>query len=158
MIRTKPFTLAAIGAFGFAALVASGTLATAAPSASATISARQANFKKIGGAMKTLKDELGGSADKVKMLTAAKTIAAVGRAQVKLFPAGTGPSAGVKTDALAAIWTDRATFDGHMTKFIAEADKLVAAAGQGNAQAVGAQFKAMGATCGACHRQFRADD
>lgn len=158
MIRMKPLVIAAIGALGLAALAAGGTLATAATSASATILARQANFKKMGGAMKTLKEELGGGADKAKMLAAARTIAATARQQGALFPAGTGPSSGVKTDALPVIWTDRATFDADMTKLIAESDKLAAVAGSGDASAIGAQFKATGASCGACHRQFRAED
>jgi cytochrome c556 len=141
------------------ALVAAsvGTLAVAASPAD-TIAARQANFKKMGGAMKVIKDQLAGGADKAKMADAAKTIAAVARAQIPMFPKGTGPGAGVKTDALPAIWTDRATFDGHAKKLIVEADKLVAATGTGNAAAIGAQFKAVGSTCGACHKQFRADD
>ncbi|MCX7283529.1 MAG: cytochrome c [Novosphingobium sp.] len=129
--RTFAAALALVAAAG-------GTLAIAASPAD-TIAARQANFKKMGGAMKVIKDELAGGADKAKMAGAAKTIAAVARAQVPLFPKGTGPGAGVKTDALPAIWTDRATFDGHAKKLIAEADKLVMATGTGNAMAIGAQ-------------------
>lgn len=139
-------------------LAATGASLAVAASPADTIAARQANFKKMGGAMKVIKDELAGGADKAKMVGAAKTIAAVARAQGPLFPKGTGPGAGVKTDALPAIWTDRATFDGHAKKLIAEADKLVAVAGSGNAAAVGAQFKAVGGTCGGCHKAFRADD
>lgn len=158
MTRFKIVTLASLGAASLAALVGSVPLASAAPAASATIAARQANFKKMGGAMKVLKDELGGGADKAKMLAAAKTIAAMSRAQVSMFPAGTGASAGVKTDALPAIWSQRAAFDASAKKMIVEADKLVAAAGSGDSGAIGAQYKVVGATCGARHRQFRADD
>jgi cytochrome c556 len=154
----KPFALVTLAAAGLAAVAAGGTLAIAASPASATIAARQANFKKMGGAMKTLKDELGGGANKAKMLAAARTLASVAREQTKLFPAGTGPSSGVKTDALPAIWTDRATFDGDFQKLIAASDKLVAVTGSGDAAAIGAQFKATGGTCGGCHRQFRAED
>ncbi len=128
-----------LGSLGLAATLAVTPLASAASPASTAISARQANFKKMGGAMKVLKDELAGSADKAKMLAAAKTLAAVSRQQVKLFPAGSGPSSGVKTEALPTIWTDRATFDKETKALIAEA----------------AQFKAVGATCGSCHRKFR---
>ncbi|MBB4614138.1 c-type cytochrome [Novosphingobium taihuense] len=140
------------------ALAATGASFAIAASPADTIAARQANFKKMGGAMKVIKDELAGGADKARMVGAARTIAAMARAQGPLFPKGTGPGAGVKTDALPAIWTDRATFDGHARKLIAEADKLVAVAGSGNAAAVGAQFKAVGGTCGGCHKAFRADD
>lgn len=147
--RTFAAALAVLAAAG-------GTLAVAASPAD-TIALRQANFKKMGGAMKVIKDELAGGADKAKMAGAAKTIAAMARAQGPLFPNGTGPSAG-KTDALPAIWSQRPTFDGHAKKLIAEADKLVAVAGSGNAAAVGVQFKAVGGTCSGCHKQFRADD
>lgn len=157
MNRKKSLALVTAGVIGLAAVAAGGTLATAAPSADAIVAARHANFKKMGGAMKTLKDELGGSANKANMIAAAKTLAMTGRQQAGLFPVGTGP-ANVKTDALPVIWTDRATFDGNMKKMIAEADKLVAVAGSGDAAAIGAQFKAVGATCGACHRQFRKED
>jgi cytochrome c556 len=45
-----------------------------------------------------------------------------------------------------------------MQKMVVESAKLVTVAGSGDAAAVGAQFKATGATCGACHRQFRAEN
>lgn len=139
------------------AIAVAGSLAIAASPAD-TIAARQANFKKMGGAMKVIKDELAGSANKAKMVGAARTIATSARAQLPMFPGGTGPASGVKTDALPVIWAQRATFDGHAKKLIAEADKLVAVAGSGNAAAVGVQFKAVGGTCSGCHKQFRADD
>lgn len=158
MKRTTPLLFAAAGVLGLTALAGGEALAVAAPSASTAIAARQANFKAMGAAMKTLKDELGGGANKARMVAAAKTIAAAGRKQAALFPAGTGPSSGIKTDALAAVWTDRATFNAGMNKMIAEADKLAAVAGSGDASAVRTQFAAIGKACGACHRQFRADN
>ncbi|MGE4303895.1 MAG: cytochrome c [Novosphingobium sp.] len=158
MTRTRTLALAAAGVIGLAAVAGTGTLASAAPSASTVVATRQANYKKMGAAMKTLKDELQGSADKDKMVAAARTLAATVRVQNKLFPDGSGPSSGVKTDALPAIWTNRDAFNADMQKAIAEADKLVAIAGSGDKSAIIAQFKATGATCGGCHRQFRADD
>lgn len=154
MKRSKSIVLAATCIAGIAGAIA----VEAAPlSPKAIVATRHANFKKMGAAMKVLKDELSGSADKAKMLAAARTLAATGRQQVNLFPASTAPGK-VKTHALPAIWSDRATFDGDMKKMIAEADKLVAVAGSGNTAAVGDQFKAVGATCGACHRKFREED
>lgn len=154
MKRTQSIALAAACIAGIAGAI----VADAAPlSPTAIVSMRHANFKKMGAAMKVLKDELGGSADKAKMLAAAKVIAATGRQQGNLFPASTAPGK-VRTHALPAIWTDRATFDGDMKKMVMEADKLVAVAGSGNTALVGDQLKAVGATCGACHRQFRKED
>lgn len=158
MTSRKTLTLAALGAAAAIAAV-SGSIAIAASPAATAVSTRQANFKKMGGAMKVLKDQLSsGSVDKAAALAAAKTIAATGRAQAGLFPNGSGASAGVKTDALPAVWSNRAAFDGQMKGFLAQADKLVAAANTGNADTIGAQFKAVGGTCGSCHKQFRADN
>lgn len=153
MTRAKPMFLIALSA----ALVAGGTIASAASPAE-TIAARQASFKKMGGAMKALKDELGGGADKAKLVEAARTLASTARAQWVLFTPGTGPSSGVKTDALPAIWTQKSAFDAASAKLVAEADKLVGIAGSGNTAAVLAQFKVVGGTCAACHRQFRAEE
>jgi len=159
MTRTKFFANAMLGASAAAALVAAASSATAAPSASATVAARHAGFKKMGGAMKVLKDQLAsGSIDKAAAVAAAKTIATVGKGQPKLFPAGTGPSSGVKTDALPAIWTNKAGFAAQWSKFQVEADKMVAVAATGDATRIGTQFKALGGACGSCHKQFRADD
>ncbi|KMS54821.1 cytochrome C [Novosphingobium barchaimii LL02] len=158
MTLSKSLSLAALG-MSAAFLAVTSTLAVAASPAATTIATRHANFKKMGGAMKVLKDQLAsGTIDKPAAVTAAKTLAATGRAQAGLFPNGSGPSSGVKTDALPAIWTNRAVFDGQMKAFIAQADKMVVAANTGNAAAVGAQFKAVGGTCAACHKQFRADN
>lgn len=160
MTRFKMLSLAALGMSAtLVAVCGAGTIATAAPSASAAITTRQANYKKMGAAMKVLKDQISsGSVNKATAVAAARTLASTGRLQVQLFPAGSGPTAGVKTDALPAIWTNRNGFNGEMAKFIAASDKLVAAAGTGNADALGAQFKVVGGTCASCHKQFRADN
>jgi cytochrome c556 len=144
-----------------ATLMVAGTLAAApaaAPSPQAAIAARQAGYKKMGAAMKAINDQLKTDAPaKAVMAPAAQTLAATAREQPKLFPAGSGPTAGVKTDALPNIWTDRKTFDAQMAKLIAESGKLVAVMNSGNIDAIRAQAKATGGTCAACHRQFRQD-
>ncbi|MDI1295709.1 MAG: cytochrome c, partial [bacterium] len=129
-----------------------------APAPKAAIAARQAGYKKMGAAMKALNDQLKSDAPaKAAMVAAAQTLAMTARDQPKLFPKGSDATAGVPTDALPNIWTDRATFDGQMAKLIAESGKLVGIANSGNVDAIRVQAKATGATCAACHRQFRAD-
>lgn len=158
MTLSNKLSLAVLG-MSAAVLAVTGTMAVAASPAQTAITTRQTNFKKMGGAMKVLKDQLGsGTIDKAAAVAAAKTLAATGRAQAGLFPNGSGASAGIKTDALPAVWSNRAAFDGAMKAYIAQADKMVAAAGTGNAAAIGAQFKVVGGTCGSCHKQFRADN
>lgn len=132
---------------------------TPAPSPQAAILLRQAGFKKMGSAMKALNEQLKDAAPaKDVMVGAARTIEATAREQGPLFPVGSGPAPGVKTEALANIWTDRATFDAGMAKMVVESGKLVAIADTGDVAAIQDQTKATGATCGGCHRQFRAPD
>lgn len=142
------------------ALTVTATLATAAgPSPQATVDARVAGFKKMGGAFKAISDQLKtGAPAKATVVAAAQTIATTAKAQPKLFPANTAPGAGIKTDALPAIWKDRAKFDAQMNALIAESGKLATVANSGDAAALAAQFKATGATCKGCHQSFRADD
>lgn len=162
MITTRSLTIThlTLAACCVGALAIGGTVTAApAPSPQTAIKARQANYKKMGAAMKALNDQLKSSAPaKDAIIGAANALAATAREQPKQFPAGSGPSSGIATDALPNIWTDRATFDGQMTKMIAESGKLAALAKGGNIDAIRLQAKATGATCGACHRQFRADD
>lgn len=147
-----------ISSLALAALAVTAAPA-AAPTPQSLIPVRQAGFKRMGAAMKALSDQLkSGAPAKAPMVAAAQTIALAAREQGKLFPAGSGPGPGVKTDALPNIWTDRATFDAQMGKLVVESGKLVAVANGGDTAAIGAQFKATGAVCGACHRQFRADN
>ena len=141
-----------------AALATAGLLSAAPPSPQAAIQTRQANFKKMGTAMKALGDQLKADAPaKPVMLPAAQTIAATAKAQGGLFPPGSGASAGIKTDALPAIWSDKANFDGQMAKLVTESAKLVSVVNGGDVTAIRAQQKATGAVCGGCHKQFRAD-
>lgn len=147
----------AIGTAAGLGIATMATLAIAAPSASAVIAERQANYKKMGAAMKTIKDQLAGSPQKGPVVEAAKTLSVMASKQASLFPAGSGASSGVKTDALANIWTDRATFDGHQRDLMAQTDKLLAAANTGSISATTDQYRATGKICSACHKEFRAD-
>jgi cytochrome c556 len=141
---------------------AAGLLASTLPALAASpqdiVAARKAGFKKMGGAFKTINDQIKrGAVDKPAAVAAAQTIAATARQQGGLFPPGTGPDK-VKTDALPAIWTQKATFDAQMNKLVADSGKLVGAANSGDLATLTAQFKATGAVCAACHKQFRQDD
>jgi len=141
------------------ATLAAAPAIAAAPTPQSIVNARMAGMKKMGGAMKAIGEQLKtGAPDKAIVTAAAQTLTATAKAQGKLFPANTRPAAGLKTDALPAIWTDRKTFDADMAKLVSESTKLAAVAGTGDTATTGAQMKAVGATCGACHRQFRAED
>lgn len=161
MTRRLALSLASLALVAsVAASMAMPGLAGAAPiNPQATIDARHAGFKKIGGAMKTLFEQLkSDTPSKPAMAAAAAAILDTGKGQGALFPAGTAPAPGLKTDALPAIWTDKARFDAQMAAFVTEAGKLVTTVNAGNVEAIRAQTKALGGTCGSCHRQFRHDD
>ncbi|WP_156842141.1 c-type cytochrome [Novosphingobium aquimarinum] len=147
----------AIAAAAGLAVAGVTTFALAAPSASAVIAERQANYKKMGAAMKAIKDQLAGTPQKGAVVDAAQTLATIARKQTGLFPAGSGASSGVKTDALANIWSDRATFDGYQKDLIAQTGKLLAAANTGSISATTERYRATGKVCSACHKEFRAD-
>lgn len=152
--KTCQFALAAL----MVPALAMAASPAAAPAVQSAIAHRQTGYKNMGAAMKALSGELKSAAPaRDVMVRSAQTIAAVAREQGQLFPAGSGASSGFRTDALPNIWTDRATFDGLIGRLVTESGKLAAVASGGDAAAIGAQFKATGATCAACHRQFRAD-
>ena len=159
LLRRLPLGFAA-GVLATALLIAGGhgPALAAGPDGQAAILARQAGFKKMGGAMKALNAQIkSGAADKAAMAAAAATILETARGQGSLFPPDSGASAGIKTDALPAIWADKAKFDGDMTAMVGEAGKLVATVHGGSADAIAAQTKALGDTCKSCHQQFRQD-
>lgn len=152
--RALRLSIGAAAGLGIATMT---TLAIAAPSASSVIAERQANYKKMGAAMKAIKDQLADSPQKGAVVAAAQSLSSLARQQANLFPTGSGPGAGVKTDALAGIWSDRGTFDGHQKALMAQTEKLLAAANSGSISATTEEYRATGKICSACHREFRAD-
>jgi cytochrome c556 len=149
-----------------AALVGTATLSgtglapaaaqTAAGKSQATVDARQANFKAIGGAFKAVRGELEKDAPDYALIAAkANDINARARKIGGLFPAGTATTNGLKTEALPAIWKQPAAFKTATQKLVDESAKLASIAGKRNKQAVAAQAMAMGGSCKGCHDQFR---
>lgn len=139
--------------------LSAGTVAAAAVAPKAAVATRQAGFKRMGAAFKTINDQLKTDAPaKDQIAAAARVVAATARAQPALFPPGSGASAGVPNDALPTVWSQRAVFDAQMAKLVAETGKLASVAAGGDVAAIREQTRATGAVCKACHTQFRADD
>ena len=92
------------------------------------------------------------------MLLHAQALHGAAKSLPNLFPAGTGPDAFPKTEALPAIWEDAAGFQAAIDAFDAESAKLVELAQAGDVAGFKAQFPKVGATCGGCHDSFRKDD
>jgi cytochrome c556 len=125
--------------------------------AASQIKARQDGMKAVGGATKGLYDTLSGDKDPAKLKALAAQLNTLAPKVPGWFPAGTGPEAGVKTDAKAAIWADKADFNAKAGAFAAQAAKLNAAAQAGDADKVKAEFMALRGTCKSCHEKFKED-
>lgn len=70
---------------------------------------------------------------------------------------GEGTDKGMPHRAKAEIWKDNAKFKAAAEKMIGEVTKLEAAAKAGNLDGMRSAFGAVGASCKACHDDFRAD-
>ena len=68
---------------------------------------------------------------------------------------GPGADKGAKTDAKAEIWTKMDDFKTKMTKFTDESAKLAAVSKTGSFDDIKKQFGATGATCKACHDDYK---
>lgn len=115
------------------------------------IAERQQAMKDTGGATKAIKAavEGGKAADAV---APAMTIAAVMKRVPDLFPKGSDAG---KTDAKPEIWADWEKFKEAAAATGAAAEKLATVAKTGDASATGDALKALGGTCGNCHKPFR---
>jgi cytochrome c556 len=155
MIPSRRLLSAAVCA---AALALAGGAALAAVNAKAVIETRESNFKTMGKAMKAMNDGLKADAPDMAAIAAnAATIRGFAPKISTWFPKGTGPEAGVKTEAKAEIWTDPAGFAAAASRLEPEAAKLETLARAGDVAGARAQFRIVGGTCKGCHDKFRED-
>ncbi len=117
-------------------------------------------YEGMGKHMKVLgmvvKDEV--KLPQADLIAHAKALQSTGPLMAGWFPKGTGPAAGVKTDALDAVWSDRAGFEEAIKQYTAATDTLVAKAEAGELGAFKAAFKDVGGSCKNCHDTYRKDD
>jgi len=132
----------------------------AAPEIVAAIKARKANYKEIGGAFKTLTDEIKSGAPDVNALgPMARDIVTRSQGQLQHFPPGSGPESGEKTRAKADIWSDQAGFTRAHEDFVLRAQQLVQALeGPADPTMLAERHKALGASCKTCHDRYRLPD
>jgi cytochrome c556 len=144
-------------------IVIGGALTSTLVSAAAfspgqAVDARKNRYRELGAAFKSVNDQLrSGNLIKVTLRSAARTVSGVGRDQYQWFPAGSNAQAGFKTQAMASIWLNPAGFREAQGNFQRQADMFLKVVETGNAAQIGAQAKALGQTCAACHRKFRAE-
>jgi cytochrome c556 len=140
---------------GFVALIAVPAIAAAA--VADVIKARQANFKKIGGAFKAINDELKKSEPSVAVLRAnANVMNTAAIRNMKSFPKGSGPASGIKTAALPAIWVKPVEFKVAGAKFIKATGALKKATASGDLAAIRGAAGGIGMNCKGCHDEFKA--
>ncbi len=137
-----------------AVVIASG--AAFALDAPAAIKDRQDFYKDLGKSMKGLFEELKSSSPNVdEMKKFAANIDTAAPKIPTLFPAGTGPEAGVKTGAKAEIWQKPDEFKKDAADMAAAAHALNVAAQSGDIAAIKDAAGKLGETCKGCHQTFR---
>jgi len=147
MILRYAFAAAAVFAVSGAAL---------ALDAEQAIKSRQEFYKEMGKAFKGLTDDLkagdpsAGDMQKYTAVINGKATRLPG-----LFPAGTGPEAGVKTGAKPEIWQKWDEFQKDAGTFDAAVHALDAAAQSGDVAAVRKAAQGLGEACKTCHETFR---
>ncbi len=118
------------------------------------IAARQAAMKEVGKNFGAVNRMNRGQApfDGAAAGAAFEAIAAASSGYGDLFPAGT--ETGGETEALPAIWENKADFDAMVAKLEADAEAAVPEAAKDEA-AFKAAFAAVAKNCSACHSKYR---
>jgi cytochrome c556 len=138
-----------------AATICSSTAFAQAKPADA-IEYRQAAFEVIGWNFKAMAAMVQGRVPYEKEVFAkrAATVSHVSALPIEGFGAGTDK--GAPTQAKPEIWAKMDDFKAKMDKMNAETAKLATIAAAGNLDDIKKQFGATGATCKACHDDYKA--
>jgi cytochrome c556 len=134
-----------------AALAAIGTAGTAM--AQDVISQRRDGLRGMGRHMEAIKAVTDARGDTRPLVARIDEMITFYNGLPAMFPAGSGTG---DTRALPAIWSDRAGFEQANTNMVAQLTALRTAAAGGDVAATTAAFGQAGASCGACHRPYRA--
>ena len=151
-MRITTAALAAAAILFMAAEANAGGGAVTGGDATAMIAGRQAGMRMSGAIMASMKAAIDAKADVKTQTFAARSLAAWARAVPGMFAEGSNvPS----TEALPAVWTDRAGFEAKAAAYADAAAKLGDAAKAGDADAFAAQWTAVRTACGACHDAYK---
>ncbi|MEP7222865.1 MAG: cytochrome c [Novosphingobium sp.] len=142
--------------FAFIASAALSTSIMAAAVVNPVFQQRQDNFKGLGKAMKGVMDEFKKPAPDMAVIKANANVLAASASKVaRQFPKGTGPEAGVKADALPAIWEKPADFKLAASRLVAATRDFKSASATGDIAKVRVAMGAVGQACKGCHDNFR---
>jgi len=122
----------------------------------AQIEARQSNFKDLGGAFKTVRDQLRLSKPNlIAIEQAAQSVKEFSEQHANWFPKGTGPEAGFETAAKPEIWSDPQGFADANKRFATEGAKLLVLAQAKDVPGLKTHAQAVGQACKGCHDKYR---
>ena len=149
--------LAAIATFSTTAVLQSAPV-VAQSSSAAAVAERQKIFEGLKDNMAPLATIARGKApaDKAVMTKHAKNIAVYARKVDAAFDVNTAGTSH-KTEALPAIWSNRADFKAKASALVSASDKLVAAAGTGDKGKMVGALRGVGAACKDCHDKYRSE-
>lgn len=116
------------------------------------IKARQELYKANGGAMRAIKAAVDANGPAAAVVPEAGKLVNTFKTVTAHYPAGSDKG---ETKASADIWKNKADFDKLNADALAAATKLETDAKAGDMTLVAADFRAVGATCGACHDKYR---
>jgi cytochrome c556 len=142
-----------IASAAICAAVAGSAMAQAKPEDA--IAYRQGVYKIVGWNMGPMAAMVKGDRpyNKDAFAKNAANLAAVAPMALEGF--GPGTDKGAPTKAKAAIWTKMDDFKAKMTKMGDEANKLAAISKTGTLDDIKKQFGALGASCKACHDDYK---
>ena len=141
-------------AIGLACMV--GAAGAQTPQAEDVIKGRQGAMMLSGVAMASIKGSIDAGQPPASQRFSTRSLARWAHAVPGMFPAGSGPEAGVQSNARAEIWSDRAGFEARAADYAAAADRLAELAAGDDAAAFADQWTAVRATCQACHDGYKA--
>lgn len=121
------------------------------------IQGRQAAMMLSGVAMGSIKASIDAGQAPASQRFNTRALARWAHAVPGMFPAGSGPEAGVPTKARAEAWSDRAGFEARAADYAAAADRLAELAAGEDAAAFAAQWALVRQSCNACHTAYKAD-
>ena len=149
----KPTLLiAAVLAVGLAGLARADAPAAKPPASPDIVTARQSAFGLSSVVFGGMRPVIDADADVKPLTRGARMLARWARSMPVLFPAGSNVG---RTDAAAAVWSDRPGFEAAAARYAEAATKLADLAAANDKAGFAAQYKVVGDACGACHKAYR---
>jgi cytochrome c556 len=123
------------------------------------IAARQASLDMSSITFRSMGDAMKAGREAKSQGYPAAALAKWAKALPRMFPPGTGKGeTPANTQALTAIWRDRASFDQAAANYAAATAKLAAMAAANDTAGFTRQLEEVNQACGFCHARFKAGD